>query len=219
MAAFPSDLLAGYQRYQTGTFEPNRRTHEDLAIYGQSPKVLIISCCDSRVTPEAIFNVGPGELFVIRNVANLVPPYENDGTYHGTSAALEYAVCSLQVEHIVVLGHAKCGGVDAFRTHANKPLDTGEFIGPWIKLLEPAAIAMACMPVDKLDDPQLAMEYAGVRQSLKNLQTFPFVQHLYQQGKLALHGGWFDIRTGELRVMDPETGEFHFQQGDAVDEV
>lgn len=217
MTEFPQDLLSGYSRYRSGTFEPNRRAHEDLAIYGQAPKVLIISCCDSRVTPETIFDVGPGQLFVVRNVANLVPPFQLDGNYHGTSAALEYAVSSLKVEHIVILGHAKCGGVDAFRANANKPLDTGDFIGPWIKLLEPAAIAMACMPVDKLDDPQLAMEYAGIRQSLKNLLTFPFVQNLYQQGKLALHGGWFDIRTGELRVMDPETEQFSFEQGGPTD--
>lgn len=114
----------------------------------------------------------------------------------------------LKVKHIVVMGHAKCGGVQAFRQNANAPLATGEFIGRWIKLLEPAAIAMACMPVDRLDDPQLAMEYAGVRQSLKNLRTFPFIDQACTDGSLKVHGAWFDIGSGELRVMDPETERF-----------
>lgn len=205
---FPTHLVTGYHRYLQKGFVRHKETHENLAIYGQQPDVMVISCCDSRVTPEGIFHVGPGELFVVRNVANLVPPYEETEGQHGTSAAIEYAVNVLKVKHIVVMGHAKCGGVQAFREHANAPLATGEFIGRWIKLLEPAAIAMACMPVDKLDDPQLAMEYAGVRQSLKNLRTFPFIAEALDGGTLAVHGAWFDIGSGELRVMDAETEVF-----------
>lgn len=205
---FPTDLISGYGRYLQKGFVRYKETHERLAVYGQQPKVMVISCCDSRVTPEGIFHAGPGELFVFRNVANLVPPCEDDDSLHGTSAAIEYAVRSLKVEHIVVLGHAKCGGVHAFRQNANAPTLKGDFIGRWIKLLEPAAIAMACMPVDKIDDPQLAMEYAGVRQSLKNLQTFPFVKEVLESGELKAHGAWFDIGSGELRVMDPETEVF-----------
>jgi len=169
---------------------------------------MVISCCDSRVTPESVFGVGPGELFVVRNVANLVPPFEATEGQHGTSAAIEYGVTGLHVKHIVVMGHAKCGGICAFRETVNRDTLDGNFIGRWIKLLEPAAIAMACMPVDRIDDPQLAMEYAGVRQSLKNLLTFPFVREAVEAGTLQLHGAWFDIGSAELRVMDPVTERF-----------
>lgn len=206
--SFPKDLLDGYGRYLQKGFVRHKETHEHLAVYGQKPEVMVISCCDSRVTPEGIFHAGPGELFVLRNVANLVPPFEATEGQHGTSAALEYAVRALKVKHVVVMGHAKCGGVQAFRESANAPALKGDFIGRWIKLLEPAAISMACMPVDRIDDPQLAMEYAGVRQSLKNLLTFPFVQEQVSAGELQLHGAWFDIGSGELRVMDPETEIF-----------
>jgi len=208
--------MAGYGRYLSKGFVRYKETHERLAVYGQTPQVMVISCCDSRVTPEGIFNVGPGELFVVRNVANLVPPYEDTEGQHGTSAAIEFAVKGLNVQHIVVMGHGQCGGVKAFRENANAPMATGQFIGRWIKLLEPAAIAMACLPVDKIDDPQLAMEYAGIRQSLKNLKTFPFIEQAVRQGALALHGSWFDIGSGELRVMDPDSQRFEKAEPEAV---
>ncbi len=207
-SAFPVGLIKGYGQYLQKGFVRHRETHEHLAVYGQQPEVMVISCCDSRVTPEGIFHAGPGELFVMRNVANLVPPYEATDGQHGTSAAIEYAVRALKVKHIVIIGHAKCGGVQAFRENANVPSLRGDFIGRWIKLLEPAAIAMACMPIDKMDDPQLAMEFAGVRQSLKNLRTFPFVEEALHNNVLQIHGAWFDIGSAELRVMDPETEKF-----------
>ncbi len=206
--SIPTKLLEGYAHYQNKDFAQVKDTHEHLAIYGQKPEVMVISCCDSRVTPEGIFHAGPGELFVVRNVANLVPPYEDTEGQHGTSAAIEFAVKGLKVKHMVIMGHGQCGGVKAFRENANAPMATGEFIGRWIKLLEPAAISMACMPIDKADDPQLAMEYAGIRQSLKNLKTFPFIEKALADGELEIHGAWFDIGSGELRVMDPETGRF-----------
>lgn len=205
---FPAELLNGYGRYLSKGFVRYKETHERLAVYGQTPETMVISCCDSRVTPEGIFHAGPGELFVVRNVANLVPPYESTEGQHGTSAAIEFAVKGLNIKHLVVMGHGQCGGVKAFRENANSPMETGEFIGRWIKLLEPAAISMACMPLDKVDDPQLALEYAGIRQSLKNLMTFPFVKTAVQSGSLTLHGSWFDIGSGELRVLDPETERF-----------
>lgn len=214
---FPTHLMTGYGRFLNKGFVRYKETHERLAVYGQTPEVMVISCCDSRVTPEGIFNVGPGELFVVRNVANLVPPYEDTEGQHGTSAAIEFAVGGLKVKHIVIMGHGQCGGVKAFRENANAPLATGEFIGRWIKLLEPAAIAMACMPIDKVDDPQLAMEYAGIRQSLKNLMTFPFIERAVQQGVLQIHGAWFDIGSGELRVMDPETQHFDKAEPDIAE--
>ena len=212
--SFPAHLISGYGQYQSKGFPQYKETHERLAVYGQKPDVMVISCCDSRVTPEGIFHAGPGELFVVRNVANLVPPYEETTGQHGTSAAIEFAVKGLKVKHIVVLGHGQCGGVKAFRENANAPMATGEFIGRWIKLLEPAAIAMACLPIDKSDDPQLAMEYAGIRQSLKNLMTFPFIEAAVGGGNLNLHGSWFDIGSGELRVMDPDSQRFEKAEPD-----
>ncbi|MCX2725125.1 carbonic anhydrase [Roseibium salinum] len=215
MLNFPKHLLEGYGRYLGKGFVRYKETHERLAVYGQTPEVMVISCCDSRVAPEGIFSVGPGELFVVRNVANLVPPYEDTEGQHGTSAAIEFAVKGLKVKHIVIMGHGQCGGVKAFRENANAPMVTGQFIGRWIKLLEPAAISMACMPIDKADDPQLAMEYAGIRQSLKNLLTFPFIEEAVQGAALQLHGAWFDVGSAELRVMNPESQRFEKAGPDA----
>ncbi|WP_068086668.1 carbonic anhydrase [Polycladidibacter stylochi] len=208
MTLFPEELLAGYSQYRKKMYRKYQEDYENLAIYGQEPKTMVISCCDSRVTPEAIFHSGPGELFVVRNVANLVPPFEDDKGTHGTSASIEYAVNGLKVQNIVVLGHCKCGGVTAFRNSGGNLGGTGQFVGPWIKMLEPAAISLACDPVEPNNDPQLGLEYAGVRQSLKNLMTFPFVEKAVTEGALKIHGAWFDIGSGELRVMDPKTRIF-----------
>ena len=205
---FPKALLAGYGNYLEAADAGYKEKQEKLATFGQHPEVMVISCCDSRVTPEGVFHAGPGELFVSRNVANLVPPYEETAGQHGTSAALEYAVRSLKVKHVVIMGHALCGGIQAFRQSPNSVPNDVDFIGRWIKLLEPAAISMACMPIDSLDDPQRALEYAGVRQSLKNLMTFPFVKDAVEAGHLKIHGAWFNIGSGELCVMDPETQKF-----------
>ncbi|WP_067338324.1 carbonic anhydrase [Stappia indica] len=204
---FPRELLAGYRSYREHSHRPHRTDYERLAIYGQQPEVMVISCCDSRVTPEGIFAAGPGELFVVRNVANLVPPYAPDNDYHSTSAALEFAVQALKVRHIVVLGHGQCGGVKAFLNQDAVPLSPGDFIGKWMTLLEPAA-EFQCLKLERDEDPQLAMEYAGIRQSLVNLRSFPCVQILEERGRLALHGAWFDIGSGELRVLDPASERF-----------
>lgn len=208
MTEFPKELLTGYSLYKDRIYRQFEEEYQNLAIYGQEPKIMVISCCDSRVTPEGIFHAQPGELFVVRNVANLVPPFVDDEKTHGTSAALEYAVTGLKIERIVILGHCKCGGVQAFRESNGALSNTGQFVGPWIKLLEPAAISMACLPVDKDEEPQTALEYAGIRQSLKNMMTFPFIKTAVESGQLTLHGAWFDIGGGALRVMDPETGVF-----------
>lgn len=208
MTEFPQRLRDGYLSFSRGRLSSERERYARLAERGQKPEVLIIGCCDSRAAPETIFDAGPGEIFVARNVANLVPPYQPDGDYHGTSAVLEFAVQALKVKHIVVLGHGRCGGIAAFRQEGFEPLSPGDFIGKWIALLEPAA-------ADKLDadeardDPQTALEYAGVRQSIENLMTFPCIRILADRGDLHLHGAWFDIATGELRTYDPETGRFN----------
>ncbi len=209
MSDFPSELIQGYERYREKGFIRYREDFEKLALYGQKPETMVISCCDSRVSPEGIFGAGPGELFVVRNVANLVPPHEPDGYYHSTSAALEFAVQALKVKHIVVMGHGKCGGVTAFLNQNAKPLSPGDFIGKWMTLLEPASNTLACLEIGDEEDEQLALEYAGIRQSLENLRSFPCVSILEKKGRLSLHGAWFDIGMGELRVMNPKTHEFH----------
>ena len=140
---FPKRLAEGYAKFLNGRFPRERERFEDLAERGQSPEILLIGCCDSRVSPELIFDAGPGEMFVVRNVANLVPPYKPNDDYHGTSAAIEFAVMGLKVKHIVIMGHAQCGGVKAYAELQHdpymRPLAPGDFIGGWIKLLAPAA--------------------------------------------------------------------------------
>ncbi|ACL62115.1 carbonic anhydrase [Methylobacterium nodulans] len=199
----PHTLTEGYRAFLDDRFARERGRYESLA-EGQSPEIMVISCCDSRVSPEVIFDARPGELFVVRNVANLVPPFETGGEYHGTSAALEYAVQALKVKHIVVLGHARCGGVRAFADSA-APLSPGDFIGRWVSLIAPAAER-----IGSGDGPDYLeqLEYATVANSLKNLMTFPCVRILVEKGRLQLHGAHFGIATGELRVRDPETGVF-----------
>src|SRR5437763_112787 len=138
MPAFPKRLLEGYRTFTSQRLPAEQSRYRDLAERGQSPEIMVIGCCDSRVSPEVIFDAGPGELFVVRNVANLVPPYAPDDSYHGVSAALEFAVGALRVKHIVVLGHAGCGGVRAF-AEPSPPLSPGDFIGKWMSLIAPAA--------------------------------------------------------------------------------
>jgi carbonic anhydrase len=149
---------------------------------------------------------------VLRNVANLVPPYAPDGEYHGTSAALEFAVQVLKVKHIVVMGHGRCGGVHVFRElyegNAAEPLSPGDFIGKWISLLEPATLDIRCEDVASAADRQRALEEASVRQAIRNLATFPCVNILLEKGRIAIHGSWFDISTGELWLMDAKDGNF-----------
>ena len=208
MANFPSDLLKGYNDFKDGRFASERARYQALAKEGQTPETLVIACCDSRAAPETIFNARPGELFVMRNVGNLVPPYKPDGEYHGTSAALEFAVQSLKVKQILVLGHGRCGGVKAALDPSDEPLSPGDFIGKWMELLAPAAEATVANEWMTSAERQTALERISVRYSIENLRTFPCIQILEGRGKLSLHGAWFDIEGGELWVLDPETGDF-----------
>lgn len=203
----PDDLLDGYRRFRAGPFADQADQYRTLA-GGQAPATMVIGCADSRVDPATIFDAGPGELFVVRNVAAVVPPCELNGGYHGTSAAIEFAVTGLHVSKIVVLGHGLCGGVmAAFAASENKPV--GTFIGPWVELLTDIC-------ADLTDGPdsgqtaalQQAAEYRVVQRSLANLMTFPFVAEAAGAGKLSLHGAWFSIAEGALRWLDPETGAF-----------
>jgi len=168
----------------------------------------VIACCDSRAAPETIFDAGPGELFVLRNVANLVPPYAPDDRHHGTSAALEFAVQSLKVKNIVVMGHGRCGGIHAALNPSAEPLSPGDFIGQWMGLVAPAAEVVASNTLMTPAERQTALERISIRYQIQNLRTFPCVRILEEKGRLALHGAWFDISEGELWVMDAETGDF-----------
>jgi carbonic anhydrase len=201
--SFPQRLLDGYSMFRRGRLPTEQSRYRDLAERGQAPQTMIIGCCDSRVSPEVIFDAGPGELFVVRNVANLVPPYSPDDAYHGVSAAVEYAVTVLLVQHIVVLGHARCGGIRAFADNA----PGGDFIGRWISLLAPAAATVSS--ISSTPDIYLSrLEQASVRASLGNLMTFPFVRSAFRAGKLTLHGAYFDVASGELAALDPDNGRF-----------
>ncbi len=201
MKEFPSRLIEGYRSFTETRLAADAARYRSLAERGQRPEIMIIGCCDSRAAPETIFDAAPGEMFVLRNVANLVPPFEEAGGHHGTSAAIEFGVTELAVRHLVVMGHGSCGGVSAFLSGA---APGGHFIGEWIALMAPAA--------DKAEtgiaDRQRAMEYASVRQSIENLSTFPFVRDRVGSGSLLLHGAWFGIATGELKVLDPVSRAF-----------
>jgi len=192
----------------SGRYASESDRYRKLAREGQTPETMVIACCDSRAAPETIFDCGPGELFVVRNVANLVPPYEPDDKHHATSAALEFAVQSLKVKHIVVLGHGRCGGIKAALDPSAPPLSPGDFIGKWMGLVAPAAEAVANNTMMTPGERQTALERISIRYSLANLRSFPCVSILEGKGKLSLHGAWFDISTGELWAMNPATGDF-----------
>lgn len=202
---FPERLVAGYRSFLGERFPRERSRFAALATSGQRPEVMVIGCCDSRVPPEVIFDASPGELFVVRNVANLVPPYAPDGDYHGTSAALEFAVQALKVRHIVILGHAQCGGIKAFADGA-APLSKGDFIGKWMTMIAPVAERLGRK--DGGNDYLGRLEQAAIEQSLKNLMTFPYVAEQVDAGALKLHGAYFGVATGILLVRDPENGSF-----------
>ncbi len=177
----------------------------------ENPEILLIGCCDSRVSPELIFDAGPGEMFVLRNVANLVPPYQPNDDYHGTSAAIEFAVMGLKVKHIVVMGHAQCGGVKAYTQLQHdpyvRPLAPGDFIGGWIKLMAPAAESLG-PPTEPLKEWSERLALESIKRSLKNLRTFPYIRTLEARGWLSLHGAYFGVASGELLTLDDPDGEF-----------
>ncbi|NLJ51480.1 MAG: carbonic anhydrase [Alcaligenaceae bacterium] len=211
---FPQRLLNGYNDFMNGRMEKERHLYKQLGERGQLPEIMVISCGDSRVAPEIIFGAGPGEIFVIRNIANLVPPNESEKsgvgrTLHGTSAAIEYATNALKVRHIVVLGHASCGGV---RAYANQipPLSKSDFIGQWMSQIKPVVENAGPRPESSegLNSWLRTIEMGVVEHSLKNLLTFPSVKERVDNGDLTLHGAYFGIATGVLYYRDPDSGEF-----------
>jgi carbonic anhydrase len=204
---FPGQLLDGYRAFRRGRLPVEQDRYRALAEAGQKPETMIVGCCDSRVSPEVVFDARPGEMFVVRNVANLVPPYSPDGMIHGVSAALEFAVQALKVRHIVVLGHARCGGIRAY-AEQDRPLSPGDFIGQWMSLVSPAAATVGGRGTRPLDEYLAILEQASVACSLDNLRTFPFVRALVEAGELSLHAAYFDVATGLMSVRDPGHGTF-----------
>jgi len=209
MKRFPNSLADRYRRFKYRHFVPNASHYEDLATHGQNPDTMVISCSDSRVDPETIFSAMPGELFVLRNIANLVPPFETGGNYHGVSSAIEFAILNLNLKHLIVIGHSGCGGIKA-ALNQNAAIQTeAKFISRWMSMLDDARLAvLKDNPNASPEERQRALELEGVKQTLTNLRTFPFVREREEQGQLQLHGAHFDIKSGTLSVYDNETKKF-----------
>jgi carbonic anhydrase len=187
------DFVAGYRRFRAGTWRNERARFDALSKFGQKPRALVIGCSDSRADPQMVFNAAPGELFIVRNVANLVPPYGPDDQPHGISAAIEFAVRALKVPQIIVMGHAMCGGIQALLNGA--PAEVSDFVTQWVRIAEPARVRAMTAPVQSRQD---FCEHESVRLSLENLMTFPWVTSEINAGRLKLHGCFFDIRSGIL---------------------
>jgi carbonic anhydrase len=207
----PTDLVDRYREWQERRGPAELARYAEMASKAQSPKAMIITCCDSRVLISEVFGNVPGDFFIHRNIANLVPPHQPDGESHGTSAAIEYAIIALNVEHLIVMGHHACGGVrgchDMLAGLAPE-LDTPtSFVGTWLRLLKPGYEALAGRGL-KYEDRIAALEKETVMVSLTNLMTFPFVRERVEDGRLQLHGVWKDIRDGGLEAYDPATESF-----------
>ncbi len=197
-------LVEGYRRFRAQDYFTQRQRWSMLA-EGQEPPVMVIGCCDSRVDPGIIFDTHPGQVFVLRNVANIVPPFEVGGGLHGASAAIEFAVVDLKVRHVVVLGHGACGGIAASLQGGDQGLPGHTFIDSWMEVIREARDrVVAAAP----DDPQRMLELEAIKVSLRNLRTFPFVRDREQAGTLKLHGAFFAIADGQLHLLDEETGAF-----------
>jgi carbonic anhydrase len=205
---FPERLRDGYRSFIGGRFARERSRYKTLAERGQRPEIMVIGCVDSRVSPEVIFDAAPGEILVVRNVANIVPPYQPDhATQHGTSAALEFGVQALNVKHVVVLGHAYCGGIKFF-AEQQEALSPGNFIGQWMGQIAPAAERLGPHARHDHEAYERQLEFASVELSLQNLVTFPWVKARVEAGQLELHSAYFGVAAGRMLVRDPATGSF-----------
>ena len=207
----PAYLISRFQGWKATTYKDNKAWYRRLAESGQHPRAMVISCCDSRVHVTSIFGADEGEFFIHRNIANLVPPYTPDGERHGTSAAVEYAVTSLGVAHIVVLGHSNCGGVkgchDMCSGLAPALEEKSSFVGRWMDILKPGFEKVAGLGLPE-DETLQALEKEAVLVSMANLMTFPFVRDAVEDDRLTLHGLWNNTGEGELEQYDPARGSF-----------
>jgi len=201
----PQDLIDRYKDWKSESFANDRSIYENLALEGQNPTAMIISCCDSRVHATSMFGAETGEFFIHRNIANLIPPYNPDGDHHGTSAAIEFAICALEVSHIIILGHSSCGGIKngyhmCKGDQVNKDL---LFVNKWLNILKPAYDMLKYVTDDKAMISNLEKE--SIINSIKNLLEFPFVQQALSLGNISIHGLWNNIGTGELEMLNPKS--------------
>jgi carbonic anhydrase len=203
----PPQLIDGYRAFLVSRLRHEQDRYRELSERGQAPQVMVIACCDSRCSPEMIFDARPGELFVARNISALVPPYTPDGAQRAVSASLEFAVQALKVKHIVVLAHAQCGGIRAYAEEA-EPLSPGDFIGHWMALIAPAAEKVGPRGARSFTEYVTALEKQAALATLDNLMTFPWVRILAEGGKLALHAAYFGVATGELSVWNKASEQF-----------
>ena len=206
---FPERLKQGYSTFRSEAFPRERQRYDVLAADGQKPTIMIIACCDSRAAPEIVFDASPGEVFVVRNVANLVPPCERGGRFHGTSTAVEFAVEHLQVGHIIVLGHAHCGGIRSLFESPGEAGESDSFVPTWMGLVRSAYLRVeGTLPDAPLEEKARICEQSAVLVSLENLMTFPNVRERVADGRLRLHGWHIDIRSCTLQVYDPASQHF-----------
>ena len=205
LTKLPNKIINKYKKWKTDTFIKNKATYKKLALEGQSPIAMIISCCDSRVHATSMFGAETGEFFIHRNIANLIPPYNPDGDHHGTSAAIEFAVCALKVPHIIVLGHSNCGGIKN-GYHLCKGDQVNEelqFVNKWLDILKPAYDMLVQLSDEKTMISML--EKQSIINSIQNLSEFPFVQKALSSNEISIHGLWNNIGTGELEMLDPKS--------------
>ena len=205
MTTWKDRLIEGYREFRAGDFPVQKALYEELGTKGQKPKVMLIACSDSRADPSDIFNAYPGEMFVLRNVANIVPPVDPTEGYHGTSAAIEFAVNVLKVEALVVMGHESCGGIAGCLAGMGHDPDAG-YVGKWVSIINDVRDRVLARNLPK-DQVTFEMELEGVRQSLTNLMSFPFVRDAVESGRLSLQGAYFSIIKAHL-LMSNENGEF-----------
>ena len=205
-----NELLQGFQRFRVKTFQPQREIFNRLALQGQTPSTLLVSCSDSRVDPAILTDAAPGDLFVVRNVASLIPPCETGGRHHGTSAAVEFAVCNLKVSHIIILGQSHCGGISALLDGYGENNEGEGYIAPWMNIAASARDeVLQRWPDASREFKQRACERAGIRTSLANLMTFPFVRQRVEAKELFLYGWYYDLENGELLQYDAEKDRFY----------
>ncbi len=203
----PDFLVSRYKKWKSSSFLENKEQFKKLASFGQKPTSMVISCCDSRVNPTSIFDIEEGEFFIHRNIANLIPLYSSDGENHGTSAAIEYAIKELKIKHLIILGHTDCGGIKSgYDIYANKSKTDYEFIDKWLSILLPS---FNNVPKDIPEKNQIEkLEEESIKTSIINLFSFPFIKNSVEDKNLSIHGLIFDIGSGELKFLNPETEEF-----------
>lgn len=208
MSDTPQSLITGFLRFRERHFAHNDSLYQQLVQHGQTPQTLVVACCDSRVDPALVLDCAPGDLFVIRNVANLVPPSEDRAGHHGTTAAIQYGVVNLGVEHIIVLGHAHCAGIRTL-VRTGGVSNPGSYIDDWMSLVESARAEVMDKLADATLDEQIhACEQAAILVSLRNLMTFPWIAQRVVAGSLKLHGWFFDIERGQLLSFNQLSGQF-----------